>query len=64
MVENQLVSGEVKSVVEAIFRLGHDCGGNLLASSMGCVRFGGTPKAPGSGDRWGVSRDKAHRPSH
>jgi hypothetical protein len=63
-VENQLVSGEVKSVAEAIFCLDHDCGRNFSALSMGCARFGGTPKAPGSGGRRGVSRDKAHRPSH
>jgi hypothetical protein len=63
-VENQLVSGEVKSGAEAIFRLDHDCGENFSTGSKGCTRFGSAPKAPGFGDRRGIGRNKAHRPSH
>jgi len=63
-VENQLVSGEVKSGAEAIFRLDHDCGENLSTVSTGCARFGGAPKARGFGGRRGIGRNKAHRPSH
>jgi hypothetical protein len=48
-VENQLVSGEVKSGAEAIFRLDHDCGENFSTVSTGGARFGGAPKAPGFG---------------
>jgi len=53
-VENQLISGEVKSGAEAIFRLDHGYGENFSMVSMGCARFGGAPKAPGSGGRRGV----------
>ena len=46
-----MVSCEVKSGAEAIFRLDHDCGENFSTMATGCARFGGAPKAPGFGGR-------------
>ncbi len=59
--ENKLVNGEVKSGAEAIFRLDYDCGENSSTVSTGCARFGGAPKAPGSGGRRDVGRNEVHQ---
>ena len=59
-----MVSGEVKSGAEAVFRLDHDCSENSSTVPMRCARFGGAPRAPDSGGRRGVGRNEAHWPSH